>query len=91
MIRKYAQHPPVFVPDPGEVIHARRSIVDDQFTKAVVTQARRQRDGQIKLTVYWLEDDPKAETPIRKGEPGWIVFHPRVINSKVRQDFMDRS
>jgi hypothetical protein len=89
MIRKYAQHPAVFVPDLGEVIHARRSVVDDQFTKAVVTHVRRQSDGRIKLSVYWMEDDPKAETPIRKNEPGWIVFHPRAIDSVVRQESMD--
>lgn len=84
MIRKYAQHPAVFVPDPGEVIEGRRSIVDE-FTPAVVTHVHRQRDGRIKLSVYWLADNPGAETPIKKGARGWITFRPQVIKTVVRQ------
>lgn len=85
IIRKYAQYPKVFVPDVGEVVEARRSIMDDRFTKAAVTHVQRQRDGRIKLTVVWLEDDPGAQVPIRTGERGWVTFVPRNIRMLVRQ------
>lgn len=59
LIRGYLQHPPMWAPDPGEVIYARRG-PEDKFVLAIVEKAWRNRLGQLRLRVMWLEADPDA-------------------------------
>lgn len=88
-IRRYREHPSVFVPDIGEVIRARRSAVDP-FLRAVVVRVRRLREGHIRLTVEWLESDPGAgatkPSPVVAGELGRITFPPERMALLIRQD-----
>lgn len=88
MIRKYRQHPQVFVPDIGEVIMARRTPAST-FLSAVVLRVRRLRDGDIRVTVQWMESDPDAsvwtDAPIEAGDIDRIVFPPDRMHLLIRQ------
>lgn len=70
IIRPYAGLPRLYSPDLGEVVEARKSKINS-FTKAVVVVAQRNRDGNLRLRVQWLEDNP-AEG-IKANTPGWLV------------------
>jgi hypothetical protein len=59
IIKGYSGVPLTFSPDIGEIVLARRNPVD-RWTRAAVTRARRNNRGNLKLTVWWLEDDPHA-------------------------------
>lgn len=59
IIKGYRDQPLQFAPDPGEIIYARRS-AQDKFTLAVVEKAWRNRAGNIRVRVMWLDDDPDA-------------------------------
>lgn len=87
IIRRYAQHPMLLVPDVGEVIDARPTRLDP-WLRAVVTYVRRRRNGHVSFTVYWLEDYPRTETgqsPIKAGQRGWITVHPDQMGFVIRQ------
>lgn len=79
IIRKYAQFPALYAPDIGEVILARRAPVD-QFTRAVVLFARRNKNGHLKVKVQWLDDYPEAGAsgpkPIKANTIGWVIADP---------------
>lgn len=89
IIRKYGDLPMVLAPDIGEVITARRSVMDP-WLRAVVTYVRRQSNGLIKLSVYWLEDSPEAGSqgpkPIKANTRGWIRADPERLHVWIRQD-----
>lgn len=81
IIRAYAGLPTTYAPDVGEVVQARRS-ASDQWTRAVVLDYRRRRDGSLRVKVQWIEDDQGAGIPDRiggarqpvvAGTVGWIV------------------
>lgn len=88
MIRKYRQHPQVFVPDVGEVIMARRTPAET-FLRAVVLRVRRLREGHIRVTVEWMEGDPDAGItkpwPIVPGGVDRITFPPDRMHLVIRQ------
>ena len=74
IIRKYHDLPMALTPAVGEVVDARRS-TSDRWTRAVVVKVSRDRDGNLKFTVYWMADDPKAgdgSKPIRALATGYI-------------------
>ncbi len=76
--RKYGNRPALYLPDVGEVVLARRSAVD-VFVKAVILGIDQRRDGDLKIKVQWLGDDPKAGIaglPIKAGSVGWVVAKP---------------
>lgn len=76
IIRAYAGLPRTYAPDVGEVVMARRTPVD-QFTRAVVLAARRNKEGGVRVKVQWLADNPDAGAsgpkPIVAGTIGWVV------------------
>lgn len=49
----------MYAPDVGEVVEAKRG-PSDRWTRAVVVRAYRNREGNLKVKVQWLEDDPTA-------------------------------
>lgn len=70
----------MYAPDVGEVVEARRAPVTG-FVKAVVLDARRNKAGNLRVKVQWLESDPTAGVPGRRqrkpisaGETGTIVL-----------------
>jgi hypothetical protein len=74
IIRKYHDLPMALTPAIGEVVDARRSTADG-WTRAIVVKMSRDRDGDLKFTVYWMADDPKAgdgSKPIRAFSTGYI-------------------
>lgn len=58
-IREYRQIPPIWSPDPGEILYARRAHMD-KYVLAIVEKAWRNKAGHLRLRVMWLEDDPYA-------------------------------
>jgi hypothetical protein len=88
-LRKYKDHPSVFVPDIGEVVRARRS-PGDPFLSAIVVRVRRLRDGHIRVTVEWQESYEDAgatkPSPVVAGELGRITFPPERMALLIRQD-----
>lgn len=91
-IRKYKQHPEIYVPDVGEVIQARRSGAD-AFLPAVVVRVRRLANGHVRVTVQWLASNPRAgaqaPAPIKAGDTGRIVFPPERASLLIRQTSRD--
>jgi hypothetical protein len=81
IIRAYGKHPVTYAPDVGEVIWARRTPAD-KWVRAVVLHGKRNRAGDLRIKVEWLEDDPDAgaperdrpKAPIVAGTPGWLVI-----------------
>lgn len=80
IIRAYGDLPATYAPDIGEVILARRTPAD-RWLRAVVLTAKRNRAGDVRLKIQWLEDDPhagapkpgKPKVPIVAGSPGWVI------------------
>jgi len=79
IIRAYAGLPTTYAPDVGEVVHARRTPAD-RWTRAVVLDYRRRRDGALRIKVQWIEANPDAgapdkrpRMPIKAGDTGWVV------------------
>ncbi len=66
-IRSYGNLPMMYAPDIGQVLEARRTAVDD-WTRAAVVKAHRNRDGHLQVMVQWLEDNDQAGAPDR-GQP----------------------
>lgn len=80
IIKKYGDIPALYAPDVGEVLEARRSVVD-QWVGAVVLRVQRMRAGTLRVTVVWMADDPSAGSqgkPIVRHTRGWIVMDTRV-------------
>lgn len=86
IIKQYAGLPTTYAPDIGEVLLARRTPAD-KFVRAVVLDARRNRQGNVRVRVQWLEDDLDAGAPevwngkprhpvgpIKAGTVGWVVM-----------------
>lgn len=76
IIRKYKDIPATYAPDVGEIVHARRSGVDERWVRAVVIYVQRTYAGALKVKVLWLEDDPRAGMlgkPIVRNTFGWVV------------------
>jgi hypothetical protein len=80
IIKPYGELPRVYAPDIGEIIYARRTPAD-KLTRAVVLDARRNRDGHLRVKLQWLESnpdagsgDPRFNEPIRAGSYGWVVI-----------------
>ena len=79
IIRGYGGIPLTYAPDVGEVVWARRTPVE-RWVRAAVLTVRRNKAGNLKITVWWLEDDPdagsgyegKGSKPIRANTRGWI-------------------
>ena len=79
IIRGYKGIPLTYTPDEGEIVLARRTPVD-RWVRAVVLYVRRNSLGNLKITVWWLEDDPTAgtqgrgpeATPIKADTKGWV-------------------
>lgn len=65
-IRRYADFPGLYVPDPGEVVLASRSASGPFITAAVTSVKRRQRDA-VRIDFVWLESAP-AESTV-EGKP----------------------
>lgn len=91
IIKQYAGLPITYAPDIGEVLLARRTGVD-KFVRAVVLDARRNRAGNVRVKVQWLDDDPDAgapmpyreRVPVKAGDKGVIIvstdpLDPRLI------------
>lgn len=82
IIKPYGDLPRLYAPDIGEVIMARRS-VSDKYIRAAVLDARRNRDGLLRIKVQWLEDNPYAlrgdgrrDRPIVAGTTHALVIDP---------------
>lgn len=81
LIKAYAERPPMYVPDVGEVLYARRAPVEP-WVKAVVLGVRRLKAGRVRLKVQWIESDPQAgvpdddcvAVPIVAGDVGWVLM-----------------
>lgn len=79
IIRGYRGIPLTYTPDEGEIVLARRTPVD-KWVRAAVLYVRRNSRGNLKITVWWLEDDPTAGTegqgpglsPIKANTKGWV-------------------
>jgi hypothetical protein len=79
IIRGYKGIPTTYAPDVGEVVWARRTPVESWVRAAILT-IRRNSKGDLKFTVWWLEDDPDAGSghegrgskPIKAHTRGWI-------------------
>lgn len=81
IIRGYRGVPVTYTPDEGEIVLARRTPVD-RWVRAAVLYVRRNSLGDLKVTVWWLEDDPDAgtgygdepSTPIEANTKGWLTI-----------------
>jgi hypothetical protein len=79
IIRGYRGVPLTYTPDEGEIVLARRTPID-RWVRAAVIYVRRNSLGNLKITVWWLEDDPMAgpqdegsePTPIKANTKGWV-------------------
>ena len=83
IFKAYGGLPITYAPDVGEVVMARRTPADN-WVRAVVLNARRNREGNVKIKVQWMESDPGAgmrvgsepRKPIVAGTPGFLVIDP---------------
>lgn len=81
IIRGYRGVPTTYTPDEGEIVLARRTPVD-RWVRAAVLYVRRNSLGDLKVTVWWLEDDPDAgaghgdaaSKPIEANTKGWLTI-----------------
>lgn len=82
IIKPYADLPRTYAPDVGEVVMARRTPAD-RFVRAVVLAVRRNRAGNLRIRMQWIESDPNAgapekrkdrvRKPIEAGTVGWVT------------------
>lgn len=92
ILKKYGKFPMTFLPDPGEVIYARRSTIRPWTKAAMVRAGQRGKDGLARIQIQWLEDNPEAGTeksPVRKFGLEWLTLppegHPPLI-LQIRRD-----
>jgi hypothetical protein len=63
-----------YLPTPGELILARRKVLDVYRRALVIAVSRLRRDDKQLVTLLWLEDDLTQERPIKLGTTGRVLY-----------------